>query len=89
MFLWITSFHLIVKPLNEHKYSKSMRNISYGDSATLPRGFKGRIHANIPPLSLGSGGEENPCYTGTIVLLKLLKERNIRLMVCQVSPIPL
>ena len=55
-----------------------MRNISYGDSATLPRGFKGRIHANIPPLSLGSGGEENPCYTGTIVMLRLLTDKNIK-----------
>lgn len=52
-----------MKPLGEVKYSKSLRNISVGDSATLPRGFKGRIHANIPPLSLGSGGEENH-YTG-------------------------
>ena len=56
-----------MKPLNEAKYSKSMRNISYGDSATLPRGFKGRIHANIPPLSLGSGGEENANYTGILI----------------------
>ena len=77
MFLKIISSQFTVKPLNENKYSKSMRNISYGDSATLPRGFKGRIHANIPPLSLGSGGEENPCYTGMIILLRLHTDKNI------------
>ena len=57
-----------MKRLHGLTYSKSLRNVSInGDNGIMTRSYGGRINSNIPPLSLGSGGEDNNCYTGIYI----------------------
>ena len=70
-----------MKRLHGLAYSKSLRNVSNCDNGMMTRSCKGRINSNIPPLSLGSGGEDNNCYTG-IVIKSTTANRNLQMFEC-------
>ena len=48
------------------------------DNGIMTRSYGGRINSNVPPLNLGSGGEDNNCYTG---MFGLLVRRYFKLMI--------